>query len=86
MITEDELPVSGDVNSVLVLPLVRLFAQRLGQRRIAEELNGMRIYQANGKPWNQTAMARYMQNHEIQPAWALTIFPPESYEKARTDK
>ena len=83
MITEDELPVSGDVSSVLVLPLVRLFAQRMGQRRIAEELNGMGIYQANGKPWNQTAVARYMQKNEIQPAWALTIFPPEDYEKAR---
>lgn len=76
----------SDVSSVLVMPLVRQFAQRMGQRRIADELNGMGIYQANGKPWNQTAMARYMQKNEIQPAWALTIFPPEHYEKRRTDE
>ena len=57
-------------------PLIALLAQTNGQHGIATILNEREIPNpSNGKPWNQTAVSRYMQQAGVVPRWTLSINP-----------
>ncbi|MBT9540382.1 hypothetical protein [Thiobacillus sp.] len=67
-------------NDEYLIPLVALLARSFGQHGIATILNEREIPNpSNGKPWNQTAISRYMQQAGIVPRFTLKISPYEKH-------
>lgn len=80
------IPRSNAVYDELLIPLIRYLAQGgHSQKSICTELNDRGLFRpgTNQARWNQTQLSRYMKQHNITPAWKLTIYPPEQYEKTK---
>jgi len=58
-----------------LVALVRLLAERHGQREIAQELNARELWRPDGERWNQAAISRFMQQHSITPKFTFKVFP-----------
>lgn len=58
-----------------LIPLIRLLAERHGQREIAQELNQRELFRPDGEKWNQAAVSRFMRSHSITPKFTFKVFP-----------
>lgn len=62
-----------------LVPLIRLLAERHGQREIAKELNQRELFRPDGEKWHQAAISRFMKQHDITPKYFFKVYP--EYEK-----